>query len=146
MSPELDQKLFEKFPKIFSERNSDMQETAMCWGFECGDGWFHIIDKLCQNIQSRIDWNNKRRLTLLENNPYDHVIPDEVIQVVATQVKEKFGTLRFYYDGGDATIDGMVRMAESMSSVTCEVCGMYGTTGGKGWVRTLCEIHRLEAS
>jgi hypothetical protein len=28
------------------------------------------------------------------------------------QVKEKFGTLRFYYSGGDAEVDGMVKFAE----------------------------------
>jgi len=50
--------------------------------------------------------------------------------------------LRFYYRGGDEVIDGMVRMAESMSGVTCEECGAPGVTGGQGWIKTLCETHR----
>jgi hypothetical protein len=62
--------------------------------------------------------------------------------VTLDQVKEKFGTLRFYYTGGDDEISGMVRMAESMSGVTCEECGNPGTTGGQGWLVTLCETHR----
>ena len=49
---------------------------------------------------------------------------------MADQVKEKFGTLRFYYTGGDDRIDGMVRMAESMSAVTCETCGAPGKLRG----------------
>ena len=62
-------------------------------------------------------------------------------QVVASQVKEKFGTLRFYYSGGDNVIDGMVLMAESMSGVTCEECGSLGKSYGGGWITTLCDKH-----
>jgi hypothetical protein len=70
------------------------------------------------------------------------VVPELIPQVVATQVKEKFGTLRFYYDGGDSVIEGMVYMAESMSGVTCEECGAPGTTGGRGYISTKCEAHK----
>ena len=141
MRDELDKQLCEKYPKIFADRHADMRTTAMCWGFEHDDGWYNIIDQLCGNIQSHIDWVNETREDLLKNNPYNHPIPDEIHQVVATQIKEKFGTLRFYYNGGDDVIDGMVRMAESMSGVTCETCGKPGTTKGPGWIRTLCEEH-----
>jgi hypothetical protein len=144
MREELDQKLCEKYPKIFVNRNGDMKTTAMCWGFEHGDGWYNIIDMLCANIQGHIDWQNKQREALLESNPHNVPLPNAVLQVVAEQVKEKFGTLRFYYQGGDDYIDGMVRMAESMTSVTCEECGAPGETHGGGWVRTLCEQHEKE--
>lgn len=161
MSPELDKQLCDKYPKIFRDRNAPMNETCMCWGFECRDGWYTIIDMLCFAIQTHIDgrlssieraklWNEK----VLEP---DHVwtydekvipreirdIPEEIPQVVATQIKEKFGTLRFYYNGGDDVIDGYDRMAELMSSVTCEVCGNPGKIETiKGWVQTLCDEHR----
>jgi hypothetical protein len=130
MKQELDEYLCKVFPKIFAERNLPMQETAMCWGFDCGDGWFNIINQLCQNIQHHIDWKNKKEET--------------VAQVVVSQVKEKYGTLRFYYSGGDDTIDGMVSMAESISGVTCEQCGNPGTQNEGGWITTLCETHREE--
>lgn len=144
MKQELDEKLCAEYPKIFKDRNADMRTTAMCWGFECGDGWYNILNALCYNIQSHIDWVNETRERLLKNNPYNHPIPDEVHQVLATQVKEKYGTLRFYYDGGDETIDGMVRMAESMSAVTCEECGKPGYQSDGGWIVTLCEEHHEE--
>jgi hypothetical protein len=128
MREELDNKLCEKYPKIFADRNRPMTETCMCWGFECGDGWFNIIDQLCSNIQHHIDWKNRTE--------------EKVAQVVAEQVKEKFGTLRFYVRGGDDYTNGLISMAESMSSVTCEECGNPGKTGGTGWVSTLCEEHR----
>ena len=130
MKQELDKYLCKVFPKIFAERNLSMQETAMCWGFDCGDGWFNIINQLCQNIQHHIDWKNKEK--------------EVVAQVVVSQVKEKYGTLRFYYSGGDDTIDGMVSMAESMSGVTCEECGNIGESNNGGWIKVLCETHREE--
>jgi hypothetical protein len=130
MKDELDRQLCEKYPLIFADRNKSMMESCMFWGFEHGDGWYPIIDSLCDNIQNHIDWQTKQGKT--------------VPQVVATQVKEKFGTLRFYYNGGDDVIDGMVRMAESWSAVACEECGAPGTQNSRGWIKTLCETHRKE--
>lgn len=144
MKDELDSKLCERYPKIFADRFGDMRTTAMCWGLECGDGWYTIIDNLCHNIQNHIDWQNEQREKLLKNNPHNVIVPNELHQVVATQVKEKFGTLRFYYNGGDDVVDGMVRMAESMSAVMCEECGAPAQTRGPGWIRTLCDVHEKE--
>jgi hypothetical protein len=68
-------------------------------------------------------------------------LPGIIPQVTLDQDKEKFGTLRFYYSGGDDSIDGMVRMAESMSAVTCEECGVPGRSRHGGWISTLCDEH-----
>lgn len=138
MRDDLDRQLCEKYPLIFADRNKSMMETCMCWGFEHGDGWYQILDSLCANIQSHIDWQNEN---FAKGYPhYEKPVP----QVVAVQVKEKFGTLRFYYNGGDDVIDGMVRMAESWSAVACEECGAPGTQNSRGWIKTLCETHRKE--
>jgi hypothetical protein len=128
MAPEFDKYLCEKYPKIFKNRDGSIMETCMAWGFECGDGWFNVIDALCKEIQHHIDWKYK-------DLPVDE---REAIQVVADQVKEKYGTLRFYYHGGDEVIEGMVSMAESMTHRTCEVCGNSGQLRAGGWYRTLC--------
>jgi len=144
MREELDNQLCEKYPKIFANRHGDMCETLMCWGFECGDGWYDILNILCSNIQEHIDWISKQHDMLIKKNPHDVKIPDEIPQVLAIQVKEKFGTLRFYYSGGDDYISGLVSMAESMSCVTCEKCGNRGQTRGPGWIRTLCDVHEDE--
>jgi hypothetical protein len=133
MNQQLDQLLCEKYPKMMVNRNKNMQETCMCWGFECGDGWFNILDQLMDNIQHHIDWNN-------QNFEKGYKQYKQVPQVTLDQVKEKFGTLRFYYTGGDEVIDGMVRMAESMSGVTCESCGNIGERRGGGWVHTFCTL------
>ena len=179
MKEELDKKLCEKYPKIFAGRNGDVHETAMCWGFEHGDGWYDLIDVLCANIQHHIDRRAEERELAVRfnvmkmdiendnwglfdqtyNNPQgahresyikrireakEQEIKDLVPQVVAVQVKEKFGSLRFYYDGGDEYIRALVNFAESMSGRICEKCGSPGKTRGGGWVRTLCDEHEEE--
>jgi hypothetical protein len=128
MKEELDEKLVEKYPKIFQNRFERMQKTAMCWGFECGDGWYDLIDTLCECIQNHID------------NCYRMGNAD-IEQVVAVQVKEKFGGLRFYVDGGDEHTMAMIEFAESFSHNICAVCGNKGKTRGVGWITTLCDEH-----
>ena len=164
MRKELDELLCEKYPKIFRDRNAPMSQTCMCWGFTCDSGWFNIIDMLCANIQSHIDDIERRRASTIKwnenlNDPdfewsayyasefverEERPVPELIDQVVAVQVKEKFATLSFYYNGGDDYIDGLVSMAESMSAVTCEKCGNPGTSTTDGWIRTLCEEHKKE--
>lgn len=68
MKTELDEELCKKYPKIFRDRYADMRTTAMCWGFDIGDGWYNIIDKLCANIQGRIDYSRKERARVLRYN------------------------------------------------------------------------------
>ena len=59
MKEELQNKLYEKYPKIFRQKDLSMKETAMCWGISCGDGWFNIIDTLCSLIQGEIDGSKR---------------------------------------------------------------------------------------
>ena len=61
------------------------------------------------------------------------------------QIKEKFGGLRFYYDGGDQYIRGLTNFAEIWAENTCDQCGCPGHKGGTGWISTRCSIHRLKS-
>ena len=180
MREELDKLLCEKYPKMMVNRTKPMMETCMCWGFECGDGWFNILDQLMGNIQHHIDWKEKQRkwamdynemaaqakagnfdlfeatMKALPNDEYKEkrlaeivagdfrTVPESIPQVTLDQVKEKFGTLRFYYTGGDEYIRGMVTMAEAMSGTTCETCGNVGKFRGKSWFYTSCDEHNLK--
>ena len=155
MTPELDQHIREKYPKIFSQRCE----------MSIGDGWYDIIDMLCGNIQNRIDNVADQRKWAIKwnkdvNDPdYDwsdkasfikreeREVPELIEQVVVTQIKEKFGTLRFYYHGGDDYIRGLEAMAESMTARTCEDCGCPGVARSSKmvkWIRVLCDNHALE--
>ena len=136
MKIELDEALCAKYPKMLVDRRAPKRTTAMCWGFECGDGWYNLLDALMHNIQSHIDWRERQRTYAIENG---QDVPVEVPQVTLSQVKEKFGTLSFYYNGGDDRIFGMVMLAETISGITCEDCGAPGSRRGGGWIRTLCD-------
>lgn len=71
-------------------------------------------------------------------------ITEKVNWIYVEQIKEKFGGLRFYFQGGDERIDGMVTMAEAWAARTCETCGDKGERRHGGWVRTLCDKHEQE--
>ncbi len=175
MTKEFDQKLVEKYPKIFANRFGDMKTTAMCWGFECGDGWYYLIEDLCSSIQWRIDQSIKENSSDIERNniiiaaqnrdftKFDEqykiyssefvkqekeniqnmkiLEPRKIIpQVVATQVKEKFGGLRFYITGGDEKIDAFISFTESLSYKICDTCSSMKDVGQtQGWYKTICK-------
>lgn len=57
----------------------------------------------------------------------------------AAQVKEKFGTLRFYMTTYDDEIENLICKAEVKSGKTCERCGKPGKLRDSGWWVTLCD-------
>lgn len=120
-------KMHESFPKMFIGRYG---------GFAVGPGWWPILESLCANIQSYIDWKQEQKEKYSRGEGCD--------QVVVEQIKEKFGGLRFYYQGGDDRVDGMVRMAEAWADHSCEECGAPGERRSGGWIRTLCDKHEAE--
>jgi len=60
-----------------------------------------------------------------------------------SDIKEKFGGLRFYYySNTDAVdeIDKLVDAAEQLTERTCQWCGEYGKKRTvRGWVSALCD-------
>lgn len=166
MNKKLQNQLFEKYPTIFREKDEPENKSCMSWGIECGDGWYDIIDTLCQSFMEcyqtgfRVDPQDQN---IVDGETFFTVLPPKVI---ATQVKEKFGILRFYYrleyderlnklektdrypdikeikSGYNFYIDGMVHFAEILTSKTCEFTGKVGeihVSGGSrgGWYKVL---------
>ena len=84
------------------------------------------------------DWDIENAENIMNS---EQTIPPKVEWIRVAQIKEKFGGLRFYYDGGDGHISGMVTMAESWAHRTCETCGNKGKSREGGWIRTLCDKH-----
>jgi hypothetical protein len=132
---------YDAFAKSMEEKYPKMLSTPY-GGFAISEGWWHIVDDLMGHIQHHIDWSVKNHQWDLENDKADvrAVCP----QVTVMQIKEKFGGLRFYYDGGDDYISGLVSMAESWAGNTCETCGDKGERRSGGWIRTLCDKHEAE--
>ena len=164
MRKELDEALCAKYPLIFRDRHENMQVTAMCWGFDCGDGWYNIIDILCglltsdyrqaesryESIKDKVDqpqWEGSKNIITQEKiDEAKAKLDEETLKVpVAVQVKEKFGGLRFYVNGATDKHWSYINFAESMSYRTCEECGAPGKTYTDGWHTTLCDVHAAMA-
>lgn len=120
-------KITEAYPKMFSQPYG---------GFAVGPGWWPILEALCGQIYHHVKWKQEQK----EKYSRGDGCPDVTVE----QIKEKFGGLRFYYSGGDDTVDGMVRMAESWASRVCEECGSPGHSRDGNWIKTLCDKHHLE--
>ena len=129
MKTELELELVKKYPKILRDYKGDPMQTCMSWGMECDDGWYNLLDKCMEKLQYFCD--------LCSSN-------NREVQVVASQIKEKFGTLSFYTSVYGANsienniIDNIIAAAEIKSAHTCEVTGKEGTICKRGgWYRTL---------
>jgi len=220
MNKENTTKLLKRFPVLYQDYYSPMNQTCMCWGFETnGDGWFDIIWQLSLAIEEEVGYTNFQKACFLwkkkwagrwndliyklspvvidktkqvgtgvKGDSYRFVVvekaPDcDKLMTLAKllpvdksadlgskllgrlqrmglktfvlhpntgfrvmQVKEKFGTLRFYCPGNDK-IYRYVKFAESLSAVTCEVCGKRGKRECvSGWYKTVCKEHSSKES
>lgn len=92
-----------------------------------GKGWVPILDRLAADLKA-MGWNGS-----------------------VQQIKEKFGTLRFYANTTGVPEDQYdafwkrIHEAEAESGKTCEDCGAPGTHGprpGRSWWLTLCDSCR----
>lgn len=104
------QKLAEKYPDFFK----------MHFGFECGPGWYKIIEKLTDDINAIIQ-------------------RDKLENFYATTVKEKYGTLRYYMSIETDEMSDLIEKAEDETEITCEVCGNPGQMSRNGyWLAVRC--------
>lgn len=176
MREELDRQLVKDHPILFWDRFGDMRSTAMCWGFECGDGWYDILkecadklEPLCRAIYEREAAKEKSwykyvrlpgqwatrlpwrwlgtRLFVLMYKIVDIIQPNVYGNALyyfggppcrAIQVKEKFGSLRFYMTSSTDEMEAAIEEAVEKSAVTCEECGKPGKILWGGWFYCRC--------
>ncbi|KKN78994.1 hypothetical protein LCGC14_0344700 [marine sediment metagenome] len=113
MNPKNEEYLFNNFTHLYKNLYCPVSVSNMAFGLEVGDGWFELIKELSAKL-----------------NP---------IGCVASQVKEKYGTLRFYIHSATDEAFDLVDKAEAKSETTCEWCGKPGKLRGKGWITVRCE-------
>ncbi len=94
-------------------------------GFECGPGWTDLLDAgfiWLHEIASRHEW-------------------------APSQIKQKFGTLRFYWYGDLPDLgDEIISAAEHISAHICEMCGAPGQIRKDGgWWSARCRDHNKAA-
>lgn len=85
---------------------------------ECGPGWDRLVDPLIERCRA------------------------EGVEIL--QIKEKFGSLRFYVGEASEELHDAVSQAEFDSQRICEQCGEPGICrSDRGWLRTLCDSCEL---
>ena len=128
--------------------SGSINDLYSAFGCECSDGWYGLLDEMCTKIQAVYDENGSE--------------PDIIID----QIKEKYGTLRFYYHFGDDNpgihaidfiggqsvrfrpgkgdklhkrIAEIVSWGEERSGEICEECGKPGKIRDLPYILTLCD-------
>ena len=119
-----------RFPLCF-----EREGCCMTFGLEFNSGWNGIVEELLGKIEAH----------LTEKYAAGFRDPDYGFQI--DQIKEKFGTLRFYVCGADDPIFNFILDAERKSAQTCELCGAPGSLHcrkGAFWLHTFCPAHAEE--
>jgi hypothetical protein len=116
----MDDKSFYNFEKLFPV----LFRNCYC-GCGAGEGWYDLVYELCVEIEKIA----KEKGLSGENYP----------QVV--QIKEKFGSLRFYLDYGCKEIYDAIEKSEKQSGTICEFCGKPAEVKSTftGWLKCACD-------
>lgn len=129
MKKELEIRLAEEFEFMrrgpLSEDSIDNLYNA--FGIETGDGWYQLLYDMCKEIAIVLETAEKP------------------VTIEMVQIKEKYGTLRVYYDlEGENNvarkISDITQKYEDLSEKVCEECGCEGTLRTDlPWIQTLCD-------
>lgn len=135
--------IIEKYPKIFQDYEGNPGKVN--W-YGVPVGWLPIIDRLCHCIQRYCDSTKSvpnpdyvEGSTYKRDDETTHRYKQEPRpQVKCVQMKEKLGGLRFYTEGHDDRVEGMINMAEHLANNTCESCSTEEDLGYQGWIKVKC--------
>ena len=144
MNHNLEQQLYNTHPELF------LRNTKFPVSIDVGDGWFNIIDQLAYCICSSVNSAKAELFSAKQREPNNTTCiaakqsnVDDAIAALPSvmQVKEKFGSLRFYYNCNCETsrIDTFIEFAERMSLCTCDRCGVQGKLQRAGWMQVKCD-------
>lgn len=113
----------------FKDWRARVERRHQSWwprGMPCdfGPGWTGLVERLFAAIDET-----------LVSGP-----AEERAAFAISDVKEKYGSLRVYHNGGDA-VDSLVADAEAESLRTCDRCGRPGVLRQGAWLSVRCDEH-----
>src|SRR4051812_9773543 len=99
MNRDLERGLRTRFPRFFRDLYGDPRETCMNRGCDFADGWYRLLERLCEGLEP--------------------VAPPEF---KFFQIKEKFGGMRVHARNGNEATERLIRQAREESLKVCEEC------------------------
>lgn len=122
MKKELTDTLYQLCPNLYYNHENDL------YGIGVGDGWYGLIKRLSLELEN-----------LILSEP-----EQERKNYRAVQIKEKFGSLRFYLLLETQKMRQVILQAEVESSHICEVCGQAGQKSDSAWTKVRCTLHQIK--
>jgi hypothetical protein len=114
----------------FLKPDPSLQSNLMAFGFECGSGWYPIIEEVFDKLEKLIEEMPKEERKHFQKD-------FEILQV-----KEKLGGLRIYVNIYTDEIIEIIREAGEKALKTCEICGKPGKIREiNHWYFTNCDEH-----
>jgi hypothetical protein len=101
---------------------------------DIGIGWYPLVEELCEKINELLN----TKYPDLKFDANKSIWEDRGLYV--TQIKTKWGSLRFYVSSANDEIFDLIDLYEEKSGTICERCGLDGETiDVGGWYTTVCE-------
>jgi hypothetical protein len=112
--------LLERYPALFHVSEITGKPYCQC-GISCPPGWRSIVDELCTHIVRLFSERQNANIKIC-------------------QIKEKFASLRIYYDGQDEVIEELIDFTCLVCEDICRETGRFGATvyDNRGWLQNLC--------
>jgi len=111
MKKELDDALCLDFPLLFRDRRGDKMKTCMVWGFCCGDYWEPFVRRIAEKLEPMIQKQIDGGTPLVDC-------------LVASQVKSKFYSFRFYTDNFTEESFQIIQDISAEADKICDECGV----------------------
>lgn len=108
--------LVQQYPMLFSGKRPENSHLPA--------GWFDLVSRACAELQA------------------PPITTEGSLKVA--QIKAKFGTLRWYFEGSTvipAAAVSIIEAAQTQSAGTCMICGAGGHARRMRWIQTLCDEH-----
>jgi hypothetical protein len=84
-----DREIIHRYQRLF-DVSGDVTTSQMQWGFQCGPGWFGLLEQMCSRIQP---------------------LAQEGFALVC--IKSKNATLRVHCRGGDDAVDAVIEATKA---------------------------------
>lgn len=118
---------FLEMRNVFTDKPTN--NFMFTWLDDMPEGWRIAFGKeICDELkQALIDYDNKNGTDMLHKYRIH-------------QIKEKYGSLRWYDNGVTPEMSVIISKYEMMSEKICIICGEKAVYSTKGWISPYCEI------